>query len=176
MARVAALRSGASSRREGPSVAKLRPATATPSRRKKVPVEREYVGIDLHRRRSVIVRNNADGEVSSIKTHIENDPVSLIKAVAAAGPEPEVVLEATFGWYWATDLLKEMGRMSIWPIRWATIGGSVGSRRRARRQRSGRLVALGSFSARGATNGSTLMFRQGQEWASGAPSPARLHG
>jgi transposase len=29
--------------------------------------------------------------------------------VAAAGPEPEVVLEATFGWYWAADLLAEMG-------------------------------------------------------------------
>ena len=71
-------------------------------------MEREYVGIDLHRRRSVIVRKNADGEVVS-KTHIDNDPVALAQAVAAAGPEPEVVLEATFGWYWAADLLQEMG-------------------------------------------------------------------
>ncbi len=71
-------------------------------------MEREYVGIDLHRRRSVIVRKNADGEVLS-KTHIDNDPVALAEAVAAAGPEPEVVLEATFGWYWAADLLQEMG-------------------------------------------------------------------
>ncbi len=43
------------------------------------------------------------------KTHIDNDPVALAQAVAAAGPEPEVVLEATFGWYWAADLLQEMG-------------------------------------------------------------------
>ncbi|HWC11963.1 MAG TPA: IS110 family transposase [Acidimicrobiales bacterium] len=71
-------------------------------------MEREYVGIDLHRRRSVIVRKNADGEVVS-KTHIDNDPLALAQAVAAAGPEPEVVLEATFGWYWAADLLQEMG-------------------------------------------------------------------
>ena len=71
-------------------------------------MEREYVGIDLHRRRSVIVRKNASGELLS-KTHIDNDPLALAAAVAAAGPEPEVVVEATFGWYWATDLLTEMG-------------------------------------------------------------------
>jgi transposase len=71
-------------------------------------VEREYVGIDLHRRRSVIVRKNAAGEVLS-KVRIDNSPIALAKAVAAAGPEPEVVLEATFGWYWAADVLEEMG-------------------------------------------------------------------
>jgi transposase len=71
-------------------------------------VEREYVGIDLHRRRSVIIRKNAAGELLS-KVHIDNDPVALAAAVAAAGPEPEVVIEATFGWYWAVDLLTEMG-------------------------------------------------------------------
>ena len=71
-------------------------------------MEREYVGIDLHRRRSVIVRKNADGELLS-KTHIDNDPLALATAVAAAGPEPEVVVEATFGWYWAVDLFRDMG-------------------------------------------------------------------
>jgi len=71
-------------------------------------VSREYVGIDLHRRRSVIVRKNADGELVS-KTRIVNEPAELVRAVEAAGPEPEVVLEATFGWYWAADLLAEMG-------------------------------------------------------------------
>jgi transposase len=71
-------------------------------------VNREYVGIDLHRRRSVIVRKNADGEVLS-KVHIDNDPVALATAVSAAGPNPEVVLEATFGWYWAADVLQDLG-------------------------------------------------------------------
>ena len=69
---------------------------------------REYVGIDLHRRRSVVVRKNAEGELLS-KVHIDNTAMALAEAVAAAGPEPEVVLEATFGWYWAADLLEEMG-------------------------------------------------------------------
>src|SRR5204863_8847414 len=36
-------------------------------------------------------------------------PLALAEAVAAAGPEPEVVLEATFGWYWAVDALEELG-------------------------------------------------------------------
>ena len=71
-------------------------------------MERQYVGIDLHRRRSVIVRKNAAGEVLS-KVRIDNSPMALAEAVAAAGPEPEVVLEATFGWYWAADVLEEMG-------------------------------------------------------------------
>jgi len=29
--------------------------------------------------------------------------------MAEAGEAPEVVLESTYGWYWAADLLKEMG-------------------------------------------------------------------
>jgi hypothetical protein len=45
----------------------------------------------------VIVRKNADGELLS-KVHIDNDPLALAAAVAAAGREPEVVVEATFGW------------------------------------------------------------------------------
>jgi len=67
-------------------------------------VERQYVGIDLHRRRSVIVRMNEDGEELST-VRIENDPIALSMAVAEAGPNPEVVLEACYGWYWAVDVL-----------------------------------------------------------------------
>jgi transposase len=42
----------------------------------------QFVGMDLHRRRSVIVRMTAEGEVL------------------------EVALEATYGWYWAVDALQ----------------------------------------------------------------------
>ena len=84
---------GASSRREVPGLGRLGPSRATPSRRKKAPVNREYVGIDLHRRRSVIVRKDADGNLLS-KVQIDNDPVPLAEAVGAAGPAPEVVVEA----------------------------------------------------------------------------------
>jgi len=67
-----------------------------------------YVGIDLHRRRSVVVIMDPDGtKVSS--TRIENSPMNLAAAVREAGPEPEVVLEATWGWYWAADVIEEAG-------------------------------------------------------------------
>ena len=29
--------------------------------------------------------------------------------MADAGPEPEVAIEATYGWYWAVDVLEELG-------------------------------------------------------------------
>jgi hypothetical protein len=54
-------------------------------------VERQYVGIDLHRRRSVIVRKNSAGEVLS-KVRIENSPMALAEAVAAAGASRSFVL------------------------------------------------------------------------------------
>ena len=99
---------GTSSRRGGPSVEKLEPAKATPSRRKKVPVDQEYVGIDLHRRRSVVVRMSPDGERLSTEK-IDNDARSLAAAIAPAGPNPKVVVEACYGWYWAADVLAECG-------------------------------------------------------------------
>ena len=70
--------------------------------------EQQYVGIGLHRRRSVIVRINDAGEVLGV-TKIENDPLQFAAAIAEAGPDPEVVLEACYGWYWAADLLQANG-------------------------------------------------------------------
>ena len=71
-------------------------------------MSQQYVGIDLHRRRSVIVRMTEDGTVLEA-VRIDNDPVALSLALAEAGPNPEVALEATYGWYWAADLLKTEG-------------------------------------------------------------------
>jgi transposase len=68
----------------------------------------QYVGIDLHRRRSVIVRMTPAGEVLET-IRVDNDPVALSLELAKAGPDPEVVLEATYGWYWAADLLQACG-------------------------------------------------------------------
>ena len=68
----------------------------------------QYVGIDLHRRRSVVVRQTASGETISV-CRIANDPVALGLEIEAAGTDPEVVLEACYGWYWAADLLQAHG-------------------------------------------------------------------
>jgi hypothetical protein len=56
--------------------------------------QQQYVGIDLHRRRSVIVRMTADGEVLEC-VRIVNDPVALSLELAKAGSDLEVALEAT---------------------------------------------------------------------------------
>jgi transposase len=69
---------------------------------------RQIVGIDLHRRRSVIVRMTAAGQQLSA-VRIDNDPIALALEIAKAGPDPEVVLEATYGWYWAVDVLADAG-------------------------------------------------------------------
>ncbi len=71
-------------------------------------MEGQYVGIDLHRRRSVIVRRTAEGETLET-VRIDNDPVALALELAKAGPDPEVVLEATYAWYWAADVLAAEG-------------------------------------------------------------------
>src|SRR5215213_5729422 len=82
-------------------------------RRRRRPLMSEYagqqfVGIDLHRRRSVIVRTTASGEALEA-VRILNDVDRLGSVVARAGESPEVVLEATYGWYWAVDALQEAG-------------------------------------------------------------------
>lgn len=70
--------------------------------------QRQYVGIDLHRRRSVIVRRTPEGETLDT-VRIDNDAMALAAELAKAGEHPEVVLEATYGWYWAADVLAECG-------------------------------------------------------------------
>jgi hypothetical protein len=69
---------------------------------------RQFVGIDLHRRRTVIVRQSETGEHLETR-RIVNDPIALAREIGKAGAEPEVVLEATYGWYWAADVLAENG-------------------------------------------------------------------
>jgi transposase len=69
----------------------------------------QYVGIDLHRRRSVIVRMTPEGERLGSPVRIDNDPFELARQVASWGESPEVVLEATYGWYWTAEVLAEAG-------------------------------------------------------------------
>jgi hypothetical protein len=73
----------------------------TSTRPKEAPVSvqyagRQYVGIDLHRRRSVIVRMDRDGQRLET-TRIVNDVDRLRDVLSRAGEAPEVVLEATYG-------------------------------------------------------------------------------
>jgi hypothetical protein len=64
--------------------------------------------MDLHRRRSVLVRMSQTGEhLETVR--ILNDRDVLAEVMSRAGESPEVVLEATYGWYWAADPLAELG-------------------------------------------------------------------
>src|SRR5215211_6076325 len=80
---------------------------------KEAPVSEQYagpqiVGMDLHRRRSVLVRMTETGEhLETVR--ISNDPEYLRAVMARAGEHPDVVLEAAYGWYWAADALAELG-------------------------------------------------------------------
>ena len=58
---------------------------------------RQIVGMDLHRRRSVLVRMTETGEhLETVR--ISNDRDYLREVMSRAGEAPEVVLEATYGW------------------------------------------------------------------------------
>jgi transposase len=69
---------------------------------------RQVVGMDLHRRRSVLVRMTMDGrKLETVR--VENSPGALRREIAKAGKCPLVVIEATYGWYWAVDVLAAAG-------------------------------------------------------------------
>lgn len=90
----------------------------------------QYVGVDLHRRRSVIVRKFPDGSLAGPPARIVNEPTEVVRVIAEAGPHPEVVLEATYGWYWMVDLLTDLGAV----VHLAhPLGLAWGHRRRKRR-------------------------------------------
>src|SRR5450755_984463 len=83
------------------------------TRKEEAPMEtaydgRQVVGMDLHRRRSVLVRMTEDGgRLETVR--ITNSTAELRAQIARAGKNPKVVLEATYGWYWAADTLAAAG-------------------------------------------------------------------
>jgi hypothetical protein len=92
----------------------------------------QVVGMDLHRRRSVLVRMTADGR--KLETaRITNSVAELRREIAKAGEHPKVVLEATYGWYWAADELAAAGRRCTWRIRWASRRSPTAGSRTTRR-------------------------------------------
>ena len=69
---------------------------------------RQVVGMDLHRRRSVLVRMTEDGRKLAT-AWFASSPARLAAEIRRAGLHPKVVLEACYGWYWAADALAEAG-------------------------------------------------------------------
>jgi transposase len=73
----------------------------------------QFVGIDLHRRRTVLVRMTSAGErlgtMVRFPSTLEALRREMAPALSPAGPVPQVVLEATYGWYWAVETLQQLG-------------------------------------------------------------------
>src|SRR5207245_2700838 len=113
---------------------------------------RQVVGMDLHRRRSVLVRMTMDGrKLETVR--ITNSPQALRAEIAKAGEHRLVVLEATYGSYWAADVLAAAAagggrrgwtgwccrsptrprspRCARWPACWTARSPGSGSRLRA---------------------------------------------
>jgi hypothetical protein len=122
---------------------------------------KQFVGIDLHRRRSVMVRTDDAGEVLEA-VRILDDVDRLNAVLSRAGECPEVVLEATYGWSWAVDALQGAGaRVHLaHPLGVKAFDYQSGEERRPRCHRSGGSVADGSATG-------------GMERAAGHPGVAR---
>ncbi len=69
----------------------------------------QIVGMDLHRRRSVLVRMTPDGQKLGT-SRISNSPAALRQEIARAGTCPRVVLEATYGWVRRERCMSSSGR------------------------------------------------------------------
>lgn len=70
---------------------------------------RQWVGVDLHRHRSVVVRLDQDGQRLGVHRVVNADPGALMEAVGQAGPGAPVAIEACNGWYWPVDQLRAAG-------------------------------------------------------------------
>ena len=85
---------------------------------------RQFVGIDLHRQRSVIVRQSESGEQLSA-VRIVNDPVAL-ELARAGWRRSRGGAGSDVGWYWAVDVLQAGGARVHWRIRWESEDSGTG--------------------------------------------------
>ena len=70
-----------------------------------------YVGVDLHRKRSQIAVVNETGEVLANRS-VASTGADILRVLGDVAPDPrlsKVAFEATFGWGWFADLLKDAG-------------------------------------------------------------------
>ena len=87
----------------------------------------QYVGIDLHRGSTTIVRLTEDGEVLGTG-RIVSQPFELAQAMAAAGPEPEVVLNPPMAGIGRAMSSRTSAPSSTSPTPSVTTGGTDASR------------------------------------------------
>jgi len=86
---------------------------------------RQFVGIDLHRQRSVIVRQSESGEQLSA-VRIVNDPVALHLQLEDAAPTPRWCSKQRTGGIGRSMRCKPTERECIWHTRWESKGFGTG--------------------------------------------------
>jgi transposase len=74
----------------------------------------------------IFIMNDAGEKLSCVR--IANEPLRLLEEVAKAGDHAEVVIEATYGWYWAVDVLQDNG----YSVHLAHPAGNDGGKRRVK--------------------------------------------
>lgn len=68
-----------------------------------------YVGVDLHRKRSVVAALDEAG-IPVLRRRIESRPEAFQRVFGELAPAPlSVAFEATYGWSWFADLLADAG-------------------------------------------------------------------
>jgi hypothetical protein len=78
---------------------------------------RPVVGMDLHRRRSVLVRMTEDGRKLGT-ARVTNSSAALRAEIARAGDNPRVVLEARMAGTGRRTRWRPRGRRCTWRTRW----------------------------------------------------------
>ena len=78
---------------------------------------RQFVGIDLHRRRTVIVRQTEAGEQLSA-VRIINDPLALALQLEQAGPHPRWCWKPPTAGIGRRTCCTPVERGCIWRIHW----------------------------------------------------------
>ena len=86
---------------------------------------KQFVGIDLHRRRSVMVRQSESGEQLSA-VRIVNDPVALELQLEQAGVDPRWCWKRRTGGTGRSTCCRLVERGCIWRIRWESRDSATG--------------------------------------------------
>ena len=101
-----------------------------------------YLGVDLHRKRSVVTALAEDGTVL-LSRRIPSAPEAFRRVFGELEPwSISVAFEATYGWSWFADLLADAGIDAHMAHHLATKASAAGRVRRRAGSGSGLLVLL----------------------------------
>ena len=68
-----------------------------------------YIGMDIHRKFSTVCRVDEEGEILAERKLWHDDLASIERFFRESPPGTKVVMEATVGWMWLSDLLEALG-------------------------------------------------------------------